>query len=213
MSSISSYIIGRLFILPGIIIGLSFHEFAHAKVSNLLGDPTPKIQGRVSLNPRAHIDPLGFLLLLLIGFGWGKPVQIDPRYYKHPRRDELLVSLAGVTMNLVVAIAGAAVLRIISAVSSQFLYETQGGNVVMQIMTGLISINLVMMFFNLIPLPPLDGFGIITQLFRLDSKPWYPRFYRLGPMFLMIIILLNLTSYVISPAVSWTYSLIMDLFF
>lgn len=69
------------------------------------------------------------------------------------------------------------------------------------------------MFFNLIPLPPLDGFGIITQIFRLDRKPWYGRFYQLGPMFLMIIILFHLTSYVISPAVSWTYSLIMSIFF
>ena len=100
MSSIISYILGRLIILPGIIIGLSFHEFAHAKASDLLGDPTPRLQGRTSLNPVAHIDPVGFLLLLLIGFGWGRPVQIDPRSYRHRRRDELSVSLAGVTMNL-----------------------------------------------------------------------------------------------------------------
>ena len=95
MSSIISYILGRLIILPGIIIGLSFHEFAHAKASNVLGDPTPRLQGRVSLNPVSHIDPVGFLLLLLIGFGWGRPVQIDPRYYKHRRRDELIVSAGG----------------------------------------------------------------------------------------------------------------------
>ena len=76
MSSITAYILGRLIILPGIIIGLSFHEFAHALASDRLGDPTPRLQGRVSLNPASHIDPIGFILLLLIGFGWGRPVQI-----------------------------------------------------------------------------------------------------------------------------------------
>ena len=214
MSSIISYILGRLIILPGIIIGLSFHEFAHAKASDLLGDPTPRLQGRTSLNPVAHIDPMGFLLLLLIGFGWGRPVQIDPRYYRHRRRDELIVSLAGVTMNLLIAVAAAGIMRLAYEVAgAPFFLGTSAGNIVWSILQGAVSINLVLMFFNLIPLPPLDGFGIITQIFRLDRKPWYTRFYQLGPMFLMIIILFQLTSYVISPAVSWTYSLIMGIFF
>ena len=213
MSSITSYIIGRLVILPGIIIGLSFHEYAHAKASNLLGDPTPRLQGRVSLNPMAHIDPVGFLFLLLIGFGWGKPVQIDPRYYKHRRRDELIVALAGVTMNLLIAIVGMGIMRIAYGAAAPFLLGTQAGQIVGNVLSGMVSINLVLMFFNLIPLPPLDGFGIITQIFKLDRKPWYQRFYQLGPMFLMIIILFRLTSYVISPAVSWTYSLIWNIFF
>lgn len=214
MSSIISYILGRLIILPGIIIGLSFHEFAHAKASDLLGDPTPRLQGRTSLNPVAHIDPVGFLLLLLIGFGWGRPVQIDPRYYRHRRRDELIVSLAGVTMNLLIAVAAAGIMRLAyEAAGAPFFLGTSAGNIAWSILQGAVSINLVLMFFNLIPLPPLDGFGIITQIFRLDRKPWYTRFYQLGPMFLMIIILFQLTSYVISPAVSWTYSLIMGIFF
>lgn len=213
MSSIASYIIGRLVILPGIIIGLSFHEYAHAKASNLLGDPTPRLQGRVSVNPAAHIDPIGFLFLLVIGFGWGKPVQIDPRYYKHRRRDELIVALAGVTMNLVIAVVFAGVMRLAYAAAAPFLFGTEAGQIVWSVLSGVVSINLVLMFFNLIPLPPLDGFGILTQIFKLDRKPWYQRFYQLGPMFLMIIILFRLTSYVISPAVSWTYSLIMNIFF
>ena len=85
MSSIISYILGRLIILPGIIIGLSFHEFAHAKASDMLEDPTPRLQGKVSLNPAAHIDPVGFLLLLLIGFGWGKPVRIRSEVLQKPQ--------------------------------------------------------------------------------------------------------------------------------
>ena len=75
----------RILILPGIIVGLCFHEYAHAKMSNVLGDPTPLYQGRVTLNPMAHIDPMGFICLLFFGFGWGKPVQINPNYYKKTR--------------------------------------------------------------------------------------------------------------------------------
>ena len=105
LSDPKTYFYDMLVSLPGIIIGLSFHEFGHAFVSSKLGDPTPRMQGRVTLNPLAHIDPFGFLALVFCGFGWGIPVQIDPRYYKHPRRDELLVSVAGVTMNLLLAIA------------------------------------------------------------------------------------------------------------
>ena len=104
MSFSISTIITKLLTLPGIILGLSFHEFAHAWMSNKLGDPTPKRQGRLTINPLAHIDWIGFLCLLLVGFGWGKPVEIDPRYYKHRRRDEFLVAIAGVTMNLILAI-------------------------------------------------------------------------------------------------------------
>ena len=98
MFSLSS-LLDKLLLLPAIIIGLSVHEFAHAFVSDRLGDPLPRAQGRVTLNPLRHIDPIGFVMLLLCGFGWGVPVQIDPRYYKKRRRDEALVAVAGVTMN------------------------------------------------------------------------------------------------------------------
>ena len=100
-----NWLMGELMMLPGIIIGLAFHEFAHAAVAFKLGDPTPKMQGRVTINPLAHIDPVGLAALLFAGFGWGVPVQINPSNFKKRRRDELLVSLAGVTMNLVIAIA------------------------------------------------------------------------------------------------------------
>ena len=97
-------ILTKVLMLPGIVIGLSFHEFAHAWMSDKLGDPTPRRQGRLTLNPIAHIDWIGFLMLLIAGFGWGQPVQIDPSYYKNRRRDEFLVGIAGVTMNLILAV-------------------------------------------------------------------------------------------------------------
>ncbi|MGI6206417.1 MAG: site-2 protease family protein [Anaerovoracaceae bacterium] len=210
--SVMNYIIGRLIILPGILVGLSFHEFGHAWVSDRLGDPTPRAQGRVSLNPIAHIDIIGFISLLLLGFGWGKPVMINPNYYKHRRRDEIFVALAGVTMNLIVAFATAAVMKLVYVLAPGFL-ATGVGSVVWQILIGMLQINLVLMLFNLIPIPPLDGFGILTQIFKLDSKSWYPRFYQLGPMFLILIIVFNLTDYLLTPQVTWLYNFITGLFF
>ena len=157
--------------LPGIIIGLSFHEFAHAWVSDRLGDPTPRRQGRVTINPLAHIDWIGFIMLLLVGFGWGKPVQIDPSYYKNRRRDEFLVGIAGVTMNLILAVLfslpAKAMIKAFSGVAVSDLIHS-----IYLILFYTVMINLVLMIFNLIPCPPLDGWGIVTQIFRLDRYSW-----------------------------------------
>lgn len=159
-------IITKLLTLPGIIIGLSFHEFAHAWMSDRLGDPTPRRQGRLTVNPLAHIDPLGFVALLLVGFGWGKPVMIDAGYYKNRRRDEFLVAIAGVTMNLIVA-----VILSFPAKALMNMYYSSGSALVeniFYIVYYAVSINVCLMVFNLIPCPPLDGWNIVTQIFRLD---------------------------------------------
>lgn len=212
MNSIMDFMIQRLILLPGIIVGLSFHEFGHAFVSDRLGDPTPRAQGRVTLNPAAHVDLIGFVSLLILGFGWGKPVQINPLYYKHRRRDEIMVAFAGVLMNLVLAFAGAGLMKLFY-VGIGGVFKSQSIYVIWQILTGFVQINLVLLFFNLIPLPPLDGFGIITQLFKLDTKAWYPRFYQLGPMLLLMLIIFNGTQYILSPEINWLYGVIMRIFF
>ena len=97
------WILDKILLLPAIVIGLSMHEFAHAAVAYKLGDNTPKLQGRVTINPMAHIDWVGLVALFFCGFGWGQPVQINPYNFKKRRRDELLVAVAGVAMNLVIA--------------------------------------------------------------------------------------------------------------
>ena len=194
-------ILTKILMLPGIIIGLSFHEFAHAWVSDKLGDPTPRRQGRVTINPLAHIDWMGFLALLLVGFGWGKPVQIDPGYYKHRRRDEFLVGIAGVTMNLLLAVIFAiparAMVRMFSgAVASDLVY-----NIYLMIFY-IVSINVVLMVFNLIPCPPLDGWGILTQIFRLDRYSWWYKVYQYGTWILLALIVFNVTDLILTPLVS-----------
>lgn len=194
-------ILTKILMLPGIIIGLSFHEFAHAWVSDRLGDPTPRRQGRVTINPLAHIDWIGFLALVLVGFGWGKPVQIDPGYYKHRRRDEFLVGIAGVTMNLLIAV--------LFSIPARFIVKSFSGAAVSDLVYNIylmifyiVSVNIVLMIFNLIPCPPLDGWGLITQIFRLDRYSWWYKVYQNGTWILLALIVFNVTDLIITPLVS-----------
>ena len=206
--SVGQWFYTKLLILPGIIIGLSFHEAAHAWVSYKLGDPTPKLQGRVTLNPLAQIDPVGFIALLFIGFGWGIPVEIDPRHYKNRRSGELLVSLAGVTANLITAVIFALIFRLAESHMSYAFYQG-AGQVLMQILLYVVYINLVLMVFNLIPVPPLDGFGVVTQLFRLERYEWYWKIYQYGQPILLILIIFNIPSKIIGPLSSGMLNLLL----
>lgn len=193
----SDVILTKILMLPGIIIALSFHEFAHAWVSDKLGDPTPRRQGRVTINPLAHIDWVGFIALLLVGFGWGRPVEIDPRYYKNRRRDEFLVSIAGVTMNLLLAV--------LLSIPARMMVKAFSGGVsdlvynIYLIIFYAVSINVVLMIFNLIPCPPLDGWGILTQIFKLDRHEWWYKVYQYGTWILLALIVFNVTDLIITP--------------
>ena len=204
----SSNFINKLLFLPGIIIGITFHEAAHGYVSHWLGDPTPKNQGRLSINPLAHIDPMGFIALLLVGFGWGKPVMIDPRYYKNPKRDELLVSLAGVTTNLIIAIIFAVIqILLIEAGIAYSLGSTW--NMLNLMIQYVVFVNLVLMCFNLLPIPPLDGFSVITQLFDLRRYDWYYKLYSNGFFILMALVFIGALDGFLDKSVSFFYYNIM----
>lgn len=204
----SSGFINKLLFLPGIIIGITFHEAAHGYVSHWLGDPTPKSKGRLSINPLAHIDPMGFIALLLVGFGWGKPVMIDPRYYKNPKRDELLVSLAGVTTNLIIAIIFA-VIQILLIDTGAAYSMGSSWNVVNLIIQYIVFVNLVLMCFNLLPIPPLDGFSVITQLFDLRKYDWYYKLYSNGFFILMALVFIGALDGFLDKSVTFFYYNIM----
>lgn len=200
--NLGSRLINEILMIPGMLIGLSFHEFAHGWVAYKLGDPTPKWQGRLTVNPKAHVDPIGFIALLFIGFGWGKAVEINPYNFKKPRRDEMLVAFAGVTMNLILAIVFSIIYKILAV--------TIGVNLGVYGITGylgliifyIVYINVILMVFNLLPVPPLDGFGIVTEIFDLKRKSWYYTVYNNGFFILMILLLFNVTDLVLSPIVS-----------
>jgi Zn-dependent protease len=203
----------KLILLPAIMIGLSFHEFAHAFAADRLGDRTPRLQGRVTINPAAHIDPFGLAALFFIGFGWGKPVMVDDRNFKHRRRDSIIVDLAGVTVNLILAILFAGILRLLVAYQYDFMVNSIPGGIIIDMIFAVISINIVLMIFNLLPIPPLDGFGILTEIFNLREKDWYYQVYNNGFLILLALIIFNITDKVLVPAVNFIYGIIMNLFF
>lgn len=160
----------------GLIIAVTIHEFAHAIAADHLGDPTPRSQGRVSLNPLRHLDPLGSLMLLFIGFGWGKPVPFDPYNLENPRRDAALISLAGPASNIALAIIISLVAGFIFPSFSALAYP-------------LIYINIVLAVFNLVPIYPLDGQKILSGILPHHTAVEYESvMHRYGTIILLFMI-------------------------
>ena len=207
------WLMSELMMLPGIIIGLAFHEFAHAKVAYKLGDPTPKMQGRVTINPLAHIDPVGLAALLFVGFGWGVPVQINPSNFRHRKRDELMVALAGVTMNLIIAIVFAIIAKVLYMTAGAVFLSSGVGSILWFMIMYVIQINLVLMIFNLIPCPPLDGFSIISEIFNIKHTEFYWTLYRYGNWILIALIIFGITGMIISPCVQFFMSVLNNFIF
>ncbi|MCX8009209.1 MAG: site-2 protease family protein [Patescibacteria group bacterium] len=173
------------FSLASLIIAVTIHEFAHAFAADRLGDPTPRLQGRLTLNPLAHLDPLGTLMLLFFRFGWGKPVEFDPFNLKNPRRDAAIISLAGPLSNIIVAIVSSFILRIILiSTTPSLVFE-----ILANFLVTIISMNIILCVFNLIPIHPLDGFKIVGGFLPHESaRQWY-ELERYGFIFLILLLL------------------------
>jgi len=172
--------------LPGILLGLTIHEFSHAWVANQCGDTTSKEQGRVTLNPLKHIDPIGFLLLLVAGFGWAKPVQFNEQNLKNPKTDVLKIAGAGPASNALLAMLLSLVLVIwMNAISYDY---NRINNFVYESLRYAIYINWGLLIFNMIPIPPLDGSHFLLSWFR--KKPaLYNAFYRYGSFLLLALVI------------------------
>jgi Zn-dependent protease len=204
-----SYILNKLIMLPGILLAISIHEFSHGFVAVKLGDNTPKIQGRMTLNPLKHIDPLGFMCLLLVGFGWAKPVMIDSRNFKNPRRDDFLVSIAGPASNFVMASIFVVIMKLVDT----FLPVTDTTMVIWSVLSGTVSINLVLMVFNLLPIPPLDGHHILGSIGGAPVWNFYYKYREQLRFGILLLIIFNVISKVISPAVIFLYNFLFSIFF
>lgn len=175
-----------LFSLIAIVIAITVHEFAHAFAADRLGDPTPSLQGRLTLNPLAHLDPLGSIMLIFVGFGWGKPVQFDPFNLRNPRRDAAIISFAGPLSNIIMALVASIAMYILISIPA-----TPGLllNLLLEFFASFIRINIVLALFNLIPIHPLDGFKIVGGFLSEDlAKQWY-ELERYGFIFLLIMLL------------------------
>ncbi len=168
-----------LLVAGALVISLTIHEFAHAFVADKLGDPTPGIQGRVTLNPLAHLDPLGTLMILFVGFGWGKPVVFDPYNLRHPKRDTALIALAGPASNLILAL--------ILAIGLQVIPLTP---LIASVIALVIRINVGLAIFNLIPIHPLDGGKILIGLApKSVAHEWDELLHQYGSIILIMLIL------------------------
>lgn len=203
-------LIETLMMIPGLLLGFVFHEFAHAKVADMLGDPTPRSQGRVTLDPKSHIDILGFIMMLLAGFGWAKPVMTNPRNYRNPRRDDSLVSVAGPLANLVIAVVFLFILKFYYN-SSLFTPEKTISINIVQILRITIYFNVVLFVLNLIPFPMFDGYHVISNIFNT----WRYRFFNVLEQYGMIIFILLAISGVLGriliPIVRVVYTFLSNL--
>ncbi len=169
-----------ILLIPVLIFALVFHEFSHAWVANKLGDPTARYSGRLTLNPLAHLDPFGSLMILFVGFGWAKPVPVDSRYLANPRVDMMKIAFAGPAANLLLAFVGGTIIRtglVSGSITLMLLLFTQ--------------INIMLAVFNMIPIPPLDG----SQIFSSIMMRRYPELvYKLqmyGPQILLGLIMIG----------------------
>jgi Zn-dependent protease len=174
--------------LPGIILGLTIHEFSHAYIANQCGDSTSKDMGRVSLNPLKHIDPLGFILLLVAGFGWAKPVHFNEKNLRHPDTDIMKIAVAGPFSNAILAIALSWIFVLIYKLNADIYYSVTG-----EIFLYAIYINWGLFIFNLIPIPPLDGSHLLLNYFR-KYPLLHQGLYKYGSLLLVALIMGSMVS-------------------
>ena len=168
-------------LIPVLLFALVFHEFSHGWVANKLGDPTAKNQGRLTLNPMAHLDPIGSMMILFVGFGWAKPVPVDSRYLANPRKDMMKIAFAGPASNLLLAFIGGILIRITGyagPLSSMLILFTQ--------------INISLAVFNMIPIPPLDGSQIFSGIMIRKNPQLVMQLQMYGPQILLGLILFSM---------------------
>lgn len=194
MGSLSSLLDQLIFVLPAVLVAIVFHEFAHGWVSHRLGDPTPKAEGRLSLNPLHHLDPLGTLFLIVFKFGWAKPVQVNPGYYRHPKQGMAVVAVAGPLMNFLIATLCYLGLMILSKTAGAGVGSaTQYAYNFLYICA---MINVGLGIFNLIPLPPLDGSKVLGAF--LPDHLYY-RYMQVEQMGMIVLVLLLMTGLLNKP--------------
>ena|SRR5512144_2692595 len=184
--------------VPALLLAVTVHELAHALVADRLGDPTARLQGRITLNPLPHIDPLGALAFIVAGFGWAKPVPVNAYKLRNPRRDMALVAVAGPITNFLVAFLGLVALQLaVRSLESPYVAEPVFG-----VLRYVYLFNIGLGIFNLIPLPPLDGGHFLPYLFPRGSWSTLHQLEQYGPIILIVLVVSGATRYIMGPALA-----------
>ena len=190
----TGYIIGLVLSLPGLLLALSMHEFAHGYAAYLMGDNTAKYNGRLSINPLDHLDPVGTICLLLFRFGWAKPVPINPYNFKNRRAGIIVVSLAGPFMNFILALLSAFALALISV----YMPYSKITEFLALVLYYSEILNVGLMVFNLIPIPPLDGSKVLLELLPYRYKEFFYRMERYSTLLLLVLLFANRNTFFLS---------------
>ena len=201
MFNIQSIISNLIYLIPAVLISLTIHECSHGYVSYLLGDNTAKSQGRLTLNPLKHLDPIGFIMMLIVGFGWAKPVPINPYFYRDRRKGVFLVSIAGPLSNVVLAFFVAIIYKLFP-----LWFGGSTSNMVViyifNLLGFLIRLNLTLAVFNLIPIPPLDGSKILMSVLPARQAIAMQNFERYSNIILILLLFTGALSGFLGKAVN-----------
>lgn len=194
--------------MSSLLVAITIHEFSHAWMADYLGDPTPRLQGRLKLDPRVHIDNMGMVFLLFLGFGWGKPVVFDPYNLKNPRKDAGWISIAGPGSNFILAIILAILIKSLTFFKLDLLITI--GSI---ILVPMIRMNIMLGVFNLLPIHPMDGFKIVEAILPEEKAEEWAGLQRYGMIFLMLLIFplfggRSMLESFLTPAIDFLFNLL-----
>ena len=197
---------------PPLLLALTFHEFAHGYIAWRLGDPTAARQGRLSMNPLRHLDPLGTLAFFLIKFGWAKPVPVNASYFRNPQQGMLWVALAGPMSNLLLALLSAVAIKLFAPLAVSLHEQGNSATIMLPLLIMLANsvwINLVLCIFNLIPVPPLDGGRIVAGFLPDHLSYFFHRYEHLGIVLILALSLTGVLGSIIGPMVRAANNLLL----